>query len=118
MGDTLASLSAERAYAGTAFADGKILRTGTTLRASYRWQPSRTLTTVDAFRVSDDGAYLSCTVRQSLGRLPGMPQGLEAVVDLQNLLAEGYQPYLSTDGKTLYLAQTPRALQAGLSFTF
>jgi hypothetical protein len=116
--DTLANLSAEHAFAGTAFADGKILRTGTTLRASYRWQPSRTLTTVDAFRVSDDGAYLSCTVRQSLRRLPGMPQGLEAVVDLQNLLAEGYQPYLSTDGQTLYLAQTPRALQAGLSFTF
>ncbi|MEK6397694.1 MAG: carboxypeptidase-like regulatory domain-containing protein [Terriglobus sp.] len=118
MSDVLANLSAERMYAGTAFADGKILHTGTTLRASYRWQPSRTLTTVDAFRVSDDGAYLSCTVRQSLGRLPGLPQGLEAVVDLQNLLAEGYQPYLSSDGKTLYLAQTPRALQAGLSFTF
>ena len=118
MVDTLGSLSAERAFVGAAFADGKILRTGTTLRASYRWQPSRTLTTVDAFRVSDDGAYFSCTVRQSLGRLPGMPQGLEAVVDLQNLLAEGYQPYLSTDGQTLYLAQTPRALQAGLSFTF
>ena len=118
MSDTLAGLSAARSYAGTAFADGKILRTGTTLRASYRWQPSRTLTTVDAFRVSDDGAYLSCTVRQSLGRLPGLPQGLEAVFDLQNLLAEGYQPYLSTDGQTLYLAQTPRALQGGLSFTF
>lgn len=118
LNDVLAGLSPDRMYAGTAFADGKILRTGTTLRASYRWQPARTLTAVDAYRVGDDGAYLSCSVRQSLGRLPGLPQGLEAVVDLQNLLAEGYQPYLSTDGQTLYLAQTPRALQAGLSFTF
>jgi hypothetical protein len=118
LNEVLAGLSPNRVYAGTAFADGKILRTGTTLRASYRWQPARTLTAVDAFRVSDDGAYFSCSVRQSLGRLPGLPQGLEAVVDLQNLLAEGYQPYLSTDGQTLYLAQTPRALQAGLTFTF
>lgn len=118
LNEVLAGLSPERVYAGTAFADGKILRTGTTLRASYRWQPKRTLTAVDAFRVSDDGAYLSCSVRQSLGRFPGLPQGLEAVVDLQNLLAEGYQPYLSSDGQTLYLAQTPRALQAGLTFTF
>lgn len=118
LSDVMASLSPDRIYAGTVFTDGKILRTGTTLRASYRWQPARALTPVDAFRVGDDGAFLSCTLRQSLRRIPGMPQGLEAVVDLQNLLAEGYQPYLSTDGSTLYLAQTPRALQGGISFTF
>lgn len=116
--DTMASLSPDRIYAGTVFADGKLLRTGSTVRASYRWQPVRTLTPVDAFRVADDGAYLSCTLRQSLRRIPGLPQGLEAVLDVQNLLAEGYQPYVSADGSTLYLAQTPRTLQAGLSFTF
>ncbi len=114
----LGRLNPNQVYAATAFADGKILRTGTTLRASYRWQPERTLTAVDGFRVGDDGAYLSCALRQSLGKMPFLPQGLEAVIDLQNLLAQGYQPFISNDGQTLFLAQTPRSLQAGLSFSF
>lgn len=118
MSDVLTGLQAQRAYAATVFIDGKILRTGTTLRSSYRWQPQRTLSTVDAFRIGDEGAYLSCSFRQALGKTHFLPQGLEAVIDLQNLLAEGYQPFVSTDGQTLYLAQTPRTMQAGLSFSF
>lgn len=118
MTDTLAKLSPTSSYAASAFLDGKIISTGTTLRSSYRWQPARTLTAVDAFRVVDDGAYFSCSIRQSLGKIGFLPHGLEALVDVQNLLAEGYQPYLSSDGQTLYLAQTPRTLQAGVSFSF
>ncbi len=116
--EALGLLTPTRIYAATAYADGKILHTGTTIRASYRWQPEATLTPVDAFRVGDDGAYLSCSIRQSLGKTHLLPQGLEAVVDLQNLLAQGYQPFLSNDGQTLFLAQTPRVLTAGLSFSF
>jgi hypothetical protein len=47
-----------------------------------------------------------------------LPTGLEATIDVTNLLAEGYQPFLSADGRTLYLAQSPRMVRAGLSFTF
>jgi hypothetical protein len=118
MSELLGNLSPSRIYAATAYADGKILHTGTTVRASYRWQPETALTAVDAFRLGDDGAYLSCSIRQSLGKTHFLPQGLEAVVDIQNLLAQGYQPFLSNDGQTLYLAQTPKTVQAGLSFTF
>ncbi len=118
LADVLNRLAPARVYAATAFADGKILRTGTTLRASFRWQPERTLTAVDAFHIGDDGAYLSCSMRQSLGKAHFLPQGLEAVIDLQNLLAQGYQPFVSNDGQTLYLAQTPRSVQAGISFSF
>ena len=114
----LGSLSPNRIYAATAYADGKILRTGTSVRASYRYQPQNALTAVDAMRLGDDGAYLSCSLRQSLGKTRVLSRGLEAVIDLQNLLAQGYQPFLSNDGQTLYLAQAPRAIQAGLSFTF
>jgi hypothetical protein len=118
MTDLLNSLTPSQVYAATAYADGKILHTGTTVRASYRWQPLRSLTAVDAYHVGDDGGYLSCSIRQSLGHTRLVPQGLEAVVDVQNLLAQGYQPFFSSDGTTMYLAQTPRSLQAGLSFTF
>ena len=93
-------------------------RTGTRAEAGYRWQRATTLTAVDSFRSPQDPAYLSLLLRQRLERLPLLPNGLEAVVQVQNLLAQGYQPYLSSDGRTLYLAQSPRMLQAGLAFTF
>jgi len=118
MTDVLNTLAPAQSYAATAYADGKVLHTGTSIRASYRFQPLRTLTAVDGYRVGDEGAYLSCSIRQSLGHTRLLPQGLEAVVDVQNLLAQGYQPFFSSDGTTMYLAQTPRSLQAGLSFTF
>ena len=47
-----------------------------------------------------------------------LPPGLEATIDVTNLLAEGYQPFLSADGRTLFLAQSPRTIRGGLSFTF
>jgi len=40
------------------------------------------------------------------------------VVDITNLLAQGYQPFVSSDGRTLYFAQSPKVMQAGVSFSF
>jgi hypothetical protein len=95
-----------------------VLRSGTAVRAAYRWQPTRLVTAVDPYAPFSDQAFLSCYLRQSLrlGRL--LPPGLEATVDVTNLLAQGYRPFLSADGQTLFLAQSPRMLQAGLAFTF
>jgi len=43
---------------------------------------------------------------------------VEVMVDVRNLLAEGYRPVLSSDGTTLYLAPLARSVSGGLSFTF
>lgn len=107
-----------QAFSANVRARAHFAKTGTRAEAGYRWQRSNTLTAVDSFRSTQDPAYLSLLLRQSLQRLPLLPNGLEAVVQMQNLLAQGYQPYLSSDGHTLYLAQSSRMLQAGLSFTF
>jgi hypothetical protein len=48
----------------------------------------------------------------------GQTTGVEARVDLRNLLAEGYQPFLTSDGSHLYFAQAQRCVQGGLAFTF
>jgi hypothetical protein len=97
---------------------GRILRTGTSLKAEYRWQPTHTLTQVNAYNASPEEAYLSFYLRQRLwcGRL--LPQGLDAVVEATNLLEQGYQPVLAPDGHTLFLAQVPQAIQGGLAFNF
>lgn len=97
---------------------GRVLRSGTSVRAAYRWQPSRMVTAVNPYAAFSDQAYLSFYLRQAIKLGSILPPGLEATVDVTNLLAQGYRPFLSADGKTLFLAQSPRALQAGLAFTF
>jgi hypothetical protein len=97
---------------------GRILRTGTSLKAEYRWQQARTLTQVNAYNVSPQEAYLSFYVRQRLWCGHFLPKGLDAVAEATNLLEQGYQPVLAPDGQTLFLAQVPRAVQGGLAFNF
>jgi Carboxypeptidase regulatory-like domain len=97
---------------------GKVAASGMQWRASYRWQNPHTLTPVDAFASGTAAPYLSFLVRQPIRYRRMIPNGVEALVDVRNLLAEGYRPFLSTDGSTLYFAEAARCVQGGLSFTF
>jgi hypothetical protein len=93
---------------------------GTRWRASYRWQPESTVTEVAPFAVDASEPYLNVSIRQPI-RLCGQgqgPGGMEVQVDLRNLLAEGYQPFLTEDGSHLYFAQAQRSVRGGLAFTF
>ncbi|MGC2161367.1 MAG: carboxypeptidase-like regulatory domain-containing protein [Silvibacterium sp.] len=97
---------------------GKMQRAGTQWQASYRWQQPGTLTAVDPFNKSLPDPYLSFYVHQPIHCRNVLPNGLEALVDVRNLLAEGYRPFVSSDGSVLYFAQASRAVEGGLSFTF
>lgn len=114
----LAGLHPQAAEAETASIQGRVLRTGTRLCASYRWQPLHLVTAVGPYAPFSDQAYLGLYVRQALHWGDRLPPGFEATVNVVNLLAQGYVPFLSTDGRTLYLAQSPRTVQGGISFTF
>ncbi len=114
----IAGMHAETAHELTAELKGRVEHTGTKLRASYRWQPGRMVTAVAPYDTANDPAYLSFYVRQAVRWGDRLPQGLEATIDVTNLLAEGYRPFLSADGHMLYLAQSPRTMRAGLSLTF
>ena len=106
------------ASSATAALESKIACTHTNISASYRWQPHRVVTPVATYSAAEDQAYLNFYVRQAISLGSLLPQGLEATVDVTNLLAEGYHPFLSADGRTLYLAQAPRTVRAGLAFNF
>jgi len=112
------SLAPQVAQTTTVALRGRVLRSGTTIRASYRWQPARLVTAVDPYASFGDQAYFSCHVRQALRLGSLLPAGLDATVDVTNLMAQGYRPFLSADGRTLFLAQSPRTVQAGLAFNF
>jgi hypothetical protein len=111
-------LTPQAAQSATIALRGRVLHTGTRVRASYRWQPTRLVTAVDPYASFGDQAYFSCYLRQALRLGNLLPAGLDATVDVTNLLAQGYRPFLSADGQTLFLAQSPRTVQAGLSLTF
>jgi len=112
------SVGAHTAQAGSVAIRGKIVRSGTSMKAEYRWQPLRTLTQVNSYNATPDEGYLGFFVRQRIwcGRI--LPGGVDAVVEATNLLEQGYQPVLAPDGHTLFLAQLPRAIQGGLAFNF
>ena len=116
--EAVQGLTQRRTQAVTATLDGKLQRTGTGWRASYRWQPANTVTPVAVYDNFGQSAYLNLLIRQPIhcGRL--LPNGTEALVDVRNLLAQGYRPFLTRDGSTLYFAQDARSIQGGLSFSF
>lgn len=115
---SVAGLRVHTSAAATIAVKGQVLGSGTKLRASYRWQQASLVSAVDPYSAYADQAYLSCMIRQPIRLGSHLPQGLEATIDVTNLLAEGYRPFVSEDGQTLYFAQAPRTIQAGLSFTF
>jgi hypothetical protein len=121
-GTTIATANKEivsrNTYAASVSLRGKILHTGTTVRAEYHWQPSHTLTQVNAFNAPDRDAYLGVYIRQRVWCGRFLPDGIDAVIEATNLLAQGYQPVLSSDGHVLFLAQAPRAIQGGFAFNF
>jgi len=99
---------------------GVVPKTGTHWVASYRWIDGPALTPVDMFNESAGRAdpYLNIFFRQPIPGTGFLPGHFEALIDLRNLLAEGYVPVLGHDGRTVYLVQSARAVRGGLSFTF
>ncbi|HYL14539.1 MAG TPA: carboxypeptidase-like regulatory domain-containing protein [Terriglobales bacterium] len=87
---------------------------------SYRWTNGEALTPVDLFNVSAGQAdpYLNLFVRQPIPRLGFLPGRMEVLVEIRNLLAQGYVPVLGLDGRTVYLVQSARAVRGGVAFSF
>jgi len=97
---------------------GTMPKTKTHWIASYRWVDGQALTPVDMFNNSPGHAapYLNFYLRQPIPLI--FPGHLEALIDLRNLLAQGYVPVLGEDRRTVYLVQDARAVRGGLNFTF
>ncbi len=118
LSDAAGTLQRISGQSATVALKGRLNRSGTRMRAAYRWQPTGLVTAIDPYRAFSDQAYLSFAVRQPIHMGRMLPPGLEGIVNVTNLLAQGYRPFLSSDGSTLFLAQSPRTLEAGLSLTF
>jgi hypothetical protein len=115
--DAEQSMATQRRHAVAAKLSGTVPRTHTRWIASYRWVNGPSLTPVDLFNASpgETDPYLNIFLRQ---RLPGFGGRMEAIIDLRNLLAQGYVPVLGQDGQTVYLVQAARCVRGGVAFNF
>lgn len=87
---------------------------------SYKWSSGPSLTGVDLFNSGpgQTDSYLNIFVRQPVPGNRFIPVKMEALIDIRNLLAQGYRPVLASDGQTVYLVQAARSVRGGLAFVF
>jgi hypothetical protein len=97
---------------------GTLEGTGTRWRASYRWQPEDTVTQVAPFGEDAASPYLNLHLRQPMRISANGTSRIEAQIDLRNLLAQGYQQLVLSDGSLLIFAQDQRSVSGGLAFIF
>jgi len=114
----LASARARHAQSFSISLSGTLEGSGTHWRATYRWQPEDAVTPVAAFAENAAEPYLNLQLRQPIHMRRDGAGGFEALLNLHNLLAQGYQPYLMSDGSVLVFAQDQRGISGGLAFSF
>jgi Carboxypeptidase regulatory-like domain len=113
-------ITTQRRHALAAKLSGTVPGTHTRWIASYRWVNGPALTPVDGFNASpgQSDPFLNLFIRQPIPTLGFLPAHMEALVDLRNLLAQGYVPVMGQDGQTVYLVQSARSVRGGLTITF
>jgi hypothetical protein len=111
-------IHAEQRQAVAAKLSGRVPKTKTRWIASYRYA-GRSLTPVDEFNTSPGQAdpYLDFCFRQPIPA-SFLAGHMEVLMDLRNLLAQGYVPVMGRDGRTLYLVQSARSARGGVAFSF
>lgn len=114
----LAATRARRAQTYSISLSGTLEGTGTRWRASYRWQPEDTVTAIAPNAMDATSPYFNLKVRQPIRLSREGLSNFEVLLDVQNLLAEGYQPFLLNDGSLLLFAQQQRAVRGGVAFNF
>ena len=120
LADARQLITTQKRHAVAAKLSGSLPRTHTRWITSYRWVNGPALTPVDMFNASagQSDPYLNIFIRQPIPTLGFLPSHMEAVIDVRNLLAQGYVPVLGQDGQTVYLVQSARSVRGGVAFTF
>jgi hypothetical protein len=113
-------IKTQRREAVAAKLSGTVSCTHTHWIASYRFVNGSALTPVDMFNASpgQSDPFLNLFIRQPLPTLGFLPAHMEALVDLRNLLAQGYVPVMGQDGQTVYFVQSARSVRGGVTINF
>lgn len=94
--------------------------TRTRVFAAYKWVLGPSVTPGDLYDESLAQAEpnLNIVVRQPLPSTIMLPGRVEAVADFRNLLAQGYVPIITADGRRMILVQNLRSFRGGFALRF
>jgi hypothetical protein len=98
---------------------GRLPRTRGDVVVSYRLVSPNAVTPVDGYddSIAESEPFLNIAVRQPLPTVFGLGH-VEALAEIHNLLAQGYVPMLTGDGRMLLLVDSPRTLRGGFRICF
>ena len=99
---------------------GTVPVVGTRLASSYQWTDYRSLTPGHYYLTQRTypEAGLNLSIRQPMPLMRGVPGRMEMTAEARNMLAQGYLPLSTPEGRRMLLIHTPRALRGGVSFIF
>lgn len=111
-------LAARNTHSVGARVSTRLPRTRTSLSASYKWVSGQVVSRQDPFGeiAYELDPHLNFSVRQPLPTF-FIPGKLEALADFRNLLAEGYVPVGTRDGRVI-LVPSFRSFRGGFSIQF
>jgi hypothetical protein len=112
----LASARPRRAPMYSISLSGTLDGTGTRWHASYRWQPEDTITPVASFASEAAEPFFNIHLRQPINSRGA--RNLDVMLDMRNLLSQGFRPCVLPDGSLLMFAQAQRSFSGGVAFTF
>jgi len=100
--------------------NGTLPGSGTHLSVAYIWTPTGQVIPTHTFLTQEwqPSMGLNFQLRQPLPAITGMGGRFEVTAEVRNLLAQGYVPVPSSDGRNMLLVPFPRSLRGGLSFIF
>ncbi len=113
-------LAAKQSNLATLSVTATVPRIGTRISADYGWIDPQTLVPLHIFTTQNVVSLpgFNVLLRQPLPSFFGMPGHFELTADLRNLLADGYTPIDTSDGRRLLIVEAPKAIRGGLKFTF
>ena len=113
-------MAASHRPAVTLRASATIRSTSSRLVASYQWTDYQHATALPMFSTETPRQEpgLNIVVRQPMPSIPGVPWRMEATAELNNLLAQGYLPLMTSGGNRFLVINTPRMIRGGLAFVF
>ncbi|HYM10400.1 MAG TPA: TonB-dependent receptor [Bryobacterales bacterium] len=119
-GELRSILKPVREHSVTAQMIAQVPQAGTRVRGSYQWASRAGVTPADLYNASDVRALpgLNVGIRQPLPQLTYLPGRFEATAEFRNLLAQGYVPIRTADGRRMFLIQSARSFRGGFNFVF
>lgn len=100
--------------------NGALPGSGTHVSVAYIWTPTGQVIPTHTYLTQEwqPSMGLNIQLRQPLPAITGMPGRFEVTAEVRNLLAQGYVPVPSSDGRNMLLVPFPRSLRGGFSFIF